>query len=159
MAALTIACHQLCAQASHSWCVYHNKTFRAMAQRRVTASKLYQLTCASLSARDMMLLGLRLPVMAPCKPLIYTRTLPLTFPLVPRVGCASRLIRMQQSPRVMELWQQCAQHLHLKVARAAVEVPAHHHSTMALCDTLSSVSCTYWSKAKMRRLSLRDHCL
>ena len=59
----------------------------------------------------------------------------------------------------MELWQQFAQQLHLKVARAAVEVPAHHHSTMALCNALGSMSCTLWSKAKICRLYLRDHCL
>ena len=59
----------------------------------------------------------------------------------------------------MELWQQCAQQLHLKVARAAVEVPAHHHSTMALCDTLSCVSCIHWSTVKICRLYLRNHCL
>ena len=48
----------------------------------------------------------------------------------------------------MELWQQRAQQLHLKVARATVEVPTHQYSTMALFDTLSCVSCTHWSKSQ-----------
>ena len=83
---------------------------------------------------------------------------PFTFLLVPRIGCIPRLIRMHQSPRVMELWQQCAQDILLIVARAAIEVPAHHYSTMALRKTPTFLSCPLCCKAKTCGLSQRGHC-
>lgn len=56
----------------------------------------------------------------------------LTFALIPCIGCVPRLVRVYTVPRVLQLWQELAQHHHLHVLRTAVEVPAYYDCYSAL---------------------------